>query len=241
MPPEEEIEISTKNLGSTDSASPLSDHQNTAPVSRLHHLLIIPRMISPLRWASQQNHLPWYLVQRANDVGPDNAMRSGGRVMLGTRPCFRSSSYLKLLLLKFSWWRIMILLSHVVSVLLWNCSYDGTENSWKDQVIDEAANALHAWKLMEDLTKHIDIVLTEVAMPLYGIALLSKIMSHKTHKNIPGSVMYSVGKIRTYLLNDANVRADCQIALDGDPGLGYLIQSQIALDGDPGLGYLIQS
>ncbi|KAK4797828.1 hypothetical protein SAY86_030154 [Trapa natans] len=58
-------------------------------------------------------------------------------------------------------------------------------------VIDEAANALHAWKLMEDLTKHIDIVLTEVAMPLYGIALLSKIMSHKTHKNIPSSVMYS--------------------------------------------------
>lgn len=49
-----------------------------------------------------------------------------------------------------------------------------------------AANGLHAWKMLEDLTNHIDIVLTEVVMPcLSGVGLLCKIMSHKTRKNIP--------------------------------------------------------
>ena len=52
-------------------------------------------------------------------------------------------------------------------------------------VID-AANGLQAWKILEDLTNHIDLVLTEVAMPgLSGIGLLYKIMGHKTRKNIP--------------------------------------------------------
>lgn len=50
----------------------------------------------------------------------------------------------------------------------------------------EAANGLQAWKILEDLTNHIDIVLTEVAMPgLSGIALLYKIMDHTTRKNVP--------------------------------------------------------
>lgn len=50
----------------------------------------------------------------------------------------------------------------------------------------EAANGLQAWKILEDLTIHIDLVLTEVAMPgLSGIGLLYKIMSHKARKNIP--------------------------------------------------------
>lgn len=49
-----------------------------------------------------------------------------------------------------------------------------------------AANGLHAWKMLEDLTNQIDLVLTEVVMPcLSGIGLLCKIMSHKTRKNIP--------------------------------------------------------
>ncbi|XAR50981.1 hypothetical protein NMG60_11005461 [Bertholletia excelsa] len=65
---------------------------------------------------------------------------------------------------------------HVVTALLRNCNYEVTE----------AANGIQAWKILEDLTNHIDLVLTEVVMPcISGIALLSKIMSHKTRKNIP--------------------------------------------------------
>ncbi|CAI9775063.1 unnamed protein product [Fraxinus pennsylvanica] len=65
---------------------------------------------------------------------------------------------------------------HVVSALLRNCNYE----------VVEAANGLQAWKLLEDLTNHIDLVLTEVVMPcVSGIVLLSKIKSHKTRKNIP--------------------------------------------------------
>ncbi|KAK6926862.1 Signal transduction response regulator, receiver domain [Dillenia turbinata] len=65
---------------------------------------------------------------------------------------------------------------HVVSALLRNCSYEVTA----------VANGLQAWKVLEDLTNHIDLVLTEVVMPvLSGIGLLCKIMSHKTFKNIP--------------------------------------------------------
>nr|UDM54774.1 pseudo-response regulator 7 [Luculia gratissima] len=69
---------------------------------------------------------------------------------------------------------------HVVSALLRNCSYEVTAVS----------NGLEAWKILEDLTNHIDLVLTEVFMPcLSGIGLLSKIMSHKTCKNIPVIMM----------------------------------------------------
>lgn len=50
----------------------------------------------------------------------------------------------------------------------------------------EAANGLQAWKILEDLSNHIDIVLSEVVMPcVSGVALLCKIMSHKTRKNVP--------------------------------------------------------
>ncbi|KZV51770.1 hypothetical protein F511_11458 [Dorcoceras hygrometricum] len=71
---------------------------------------------------------------------------------------------------------------HVVSALLRNCNYE---------VID-AANGLQAWKILQDLTNHVDLVLTEVVMPnLSGIALLCKIMSHKTRKNIPVVMMSS--------------------------------------------------
>ncbi|KAH6762400.1 hypothetical protein C2S52_019833 [Perilla frutescens var. hirtella] len=71
---------------------------------------------------------------------------------------------------------------HVVTALLRNCNYE---------VLD-AANGLQAWKILEDLTNHIDIVLTEVVMPcLSGVGLLFKIMSHKTRKNIPVIMMSS--------------------------------------------------
>ncbi|XP_073276904.1 two-component response regulator-like APRR7 isoform X1 [Primulina huaijiensis] len=71
---------------------------------------------------------------------------------------------------------------HVVSALLRNCNYE---------VLD-AANGLQAWKILQDLTNHVDLVLTGVVMPnLSGIALLCKIMSHKTRKNIPVIMMSS--------------------------------------------------
>ncbi|PIN13302.1 hypothetical protein CDL12_14073 [Handroanthus impetiginosus] len=71
---------------------------------------------------------------------------------------------------------------HVVTALLRNCNYE----------VLEAANGLQAWKILEDLTNHIDIILTEVVMPcLSGIGLLYKIMSHKTRKNIPVIMMSS--------------------------------------------------
>lgn len=52
--------------------------------------------------------------------------------------------------------------------------------------VTAAENGLQAWKLLEDLTNHVDLVLTEVVMPcLSGIDLLCKIMNHKTCKTIP--------------------------------------------------------
>lgn len=71
---------------------------------------------------------------------------------------------------------------HVVAALLRNCSYEVTE----------ATNGLQAWKILEDLTNHFDLVLTEVMPCLSGIALLGKIMSHKTRKNLPVIMMSSL-------------------------------------------------
>nr|DAD27889.1 TPA_asm: hypothetical protein HUJ06_029357 [Nelumbo nucifera] len=71
---------------------------------------------------------------------------------------------------------------HVVCALLQNCSYEVTA----------ASNGLQAWKILENLTNNIDLVLTEVVMPcLSGIGLLCKIMNHKTCKNIPVIMMSS--------------------------------------------------
>ncbi|XP_057483495.1 two-component response regulator-like APRR3 isoform X2 [Actinidia eriantha] len=71
---------------------------------------------------------------------------------------------------------------HVVSALLRNCSYE----------VITVSNGLQAWKILEDFSNHIDLVLTEVVMPfLSGIGLLCKIMSHKTFKNIPVIMMSS--------------------------------------------------
>lgn len=71
---------------------------------------------------------------------------------------------------------------HVVSALLRNCSYEVTA----------VANGLEAWKVLVDLDKQIDLVLTEVVMPfLSGIGLLSKIMNHLPRKNTPVIMMSS--------------------------------------------------
>ncbi|CAD5162987.1 unnamed protein product [Musa acuminata subsp. malaccensis] len=76
----------------------------------------------------------------------------------------------------------------VVSALLRNCSYEVTA----------VANGLQAWKILQDLTNHIDLVITEVIMPgLTGIGLLSKIMSHKTCKTIPVIMMSSNDSMNT--------------------------------------------
>ncbi|KAH7560955.1 hypothetical protein JRO89_XS10G0145800 [Xanthoceras sorbifolium] len=79
---------------------------------------------------------------------------------------------------------------HVVSALLRNCSYEGI--LWMPMIITAVANGLQAWRILEDLTNHIDIVLTEVVMPvLSGIGLLYKIMKHKMLKSIPVIMMSS--------------------------------------------------
>lgn len=70
----------------------------------------------------------------------------------------------------------------VVNALLRNCGYEVTA----------VASGIQAWKTLEDPRDQIDLVLTEVVMPLLsGIGLLSKIMSHKTLKNIPVIMMSS--------------------------------------------------
>ncbi|KAL1208568.1 Two-component response regulator-like APRR3 [Cardamine amara subsp. amara] len=71
---------------------------------------------------------------------------------------------------------------HIVTALLKNCSYEVTAVS----------DVLEAWKILEDEKSCIDLVLTEVVMPVHsGTSLLSKIMSHKTLKNIPVIMMSS--------------------------------------------------
>ncbi|MCE3217207.1 hypothetical protein HAX54_011058 [Datura stramonium] len=71
---------------------------------------------------------------------------------------------------------------HVLTALLRNCKYE----------VIQAANGLQAWNILENHTNQIDLVLSELVMPcLSGIGLLCKIMSHKTHKNIPVVLMSS--------------------------------------------------
>lgn len=67
--------------------------------------------------------------------------------------------------------------------------------------VTAVSNGLQAWKILEDPGNHIDLVLTEVAMPiLSGIGLLCKIMSHKTLKNIPVISKYH-SKVILYYIN----------------------------------------
>ncbi|KAL0822948.1 hypothetical protein Bca101_046625 [Brassica carinata] len=71
---------------------------------------------------------------------------------------------------------------YIVTALLRNCCYE----------VVEVANGVQAWKVLEDLNNHIDIVLTEVVMPyLSGVGLLCKILNHKSRRNIPVIMMSS--------------------------------------------------
>ena len=52
-------------------------------------------------------------------------------------------------------------------------------------VVNDVANGLQPWKILDDSNNHIDLVLMEVVMPiLFGIGLLCKLMRHKSIKNI---------------------------------------------------------
>lgn len=91
---------------------------------------------------------------------------------------------------------------HIVTALLKNCSYEGVlielihpcllitlTHFCKFGIflsVTAVSNALQAWKILEDENSCIDLVLTEVVMPVHsGTGLLCKIMSHKTLKSIP--------------------------------------------------------
>ncbi|KAA3489583.1 two-component response regulator-like APRR3 [Gossypium australe] len=83
---------------------------------------------------------------------------------------------------------------HLVSALLQNCSYEVERLAYVRVLLAvvAVANGLLAWKLLEDPTNHIDIVLTEEDMPvLSGSDLLCMIMNHKMLKNIPVIMMSS--------------------------------------------------
>ncbi|KAM5556147.1 two-component response regulator-like APRR3 [Rosa sericea] len=70
----------------------------------------------------------------------------------------------------------------VICALLRKCGYEVTA----------VASGLQAWNLLKDHSIHVDLVLTEVVMPgPSGIDLLSKMMSHKTCKDIPVIMMSS--------------------------------------------------
>ncbi|XP_024011644.1 two-component response regulator-like APRR3 isoform X2 [Eutrema salsugineum] len=71
---------------------------------------------------------------------------------------------------------------HIVTALLKNCSYE----------VSAVSDVLEAWRILEDENSCIDLVLSEVVMPVNsGTGLLCKIMSHKTLKNIPVIMMSS--------------------------------------------------
>ncbi|GMN51200.1 hypothetical protein TIFTF001_020350 [Ficus carica] len=70
----------------------------------------------------------------------------------------------------------------VVSALLRNCGYE----------VKDVPDGKQAWKVLEDITIDVDLVLTEVVMPsLSGIGLLGKIMNNRTFKDIPVIMMSS--------------------------------------------------
>ncbi|KAG6758439.1 hypothetical protein POTOM_038787 [Populus tomentosa] len=62
---------------------------------------------------------------------------------------------------------------HVVSALLRNCGYEATA----------VANGLQAWKLLQDLTNHIDLVLTEASGSGSGSGSESAVRTQKSSKS----------------------------------------------------------
>lgn len=111
-----------------------------------------------------------------------------GRLLLQQQPVVRWERFLPVRSLK-----VLLVESddstrQLVSALLRNSSYE----------VITAANGEHAWKILEDLTNHIDLILTEVVMPcLSGTGLLSKIMGHKARKVVPVIMMSSNDSMHT--------------------------------------------
>ncbi|XP_068316175.1 two-component response regulator-like PRR73 [Pyrus communis] len=79
---------------------------------------------------------------------------------------------------------------NILRALLQNCGYE----------VIEADNGIRAWEILEDLTTHVDLILSEVVMPsLSGMDLLTNIMDHKTRKNIPVIMMSSQDSMSTVI------------------------------------------
>lgn len=54
------------------------------------------------------------------------------------------------------------------------------------QPVSAVADGLKAWETLKDKARNIDLILTEVELPLIsGFALLSLVMEHEVCKNIP--------------------------------------------------------
>ncbi|XP_062193186.1 two-component response regulator-like PRR95 [Phragmites australis] len=71
---------------------------------------------------------------------------------------------------------------HVISALLRNCGYR----------VSVASDGVKAWDILKEKSFNIDLVLTEVELPLMsGFLLLSTIMEHDASKNIPVIMMSS--------------------------------------------------
>ncbi|KAL6846713.1 hypothetical protein ACP4OV_024161 [Aristida adscensionis] len=71
---------------------------------------------------------------------------------------------------------------HIISALLRKCGYR----------VAAAADGMKAWEILKEKSFNIDLVLTEVELPLMsGFLLLSAIMEHDSSKNIPVIMMSS--------------------------------------------------
>jgi pseudo-response regulator 5 len=71
---------------------------------------------------------------------------------------------------------------HIISALLRKCGYH----------VAAASDGVKAWEILKEKSSNIDLVLTEVELPLMsGFLLLSTIMEHDSCKNIPVIMMSS--------------------------------------------------
>ncbi|KAM2648028.1 hypothetical protein TB1_001204 [Malus domestica] len=85
---------------------------------------------------------------------------------------------------------------NVLRALLQNCGYEVDPTF----AVIEADNGIRAWEILEDLTTHVDLILSEVVMPsLSGMDLLTNIMDHKTRRNIPVIMMSSQDSMSTVI------------------------------------------
>ena len=85
-----------------------------------------------------------------------------------------STSY-SVLYTSFSWFRVFLKLTSVLTVLFMVAS-----------AVTPASNGHQAWDLLQDSRHQVDIVLTDVVMPgITGLSLLSKIMTTESCKSVP--------------------------------------------------------